>query len=68
MNTVTISSKFQIVIPLDVRKSFKIHPGEKLHVVPYEHRIELIPVTKLKDMRGFAKGIDTNIDREGDRV
>ena len=68
MNTVTISPKFQIVIPLDVRKFFKIHPGEKLQVVPYENRIELIPVRKIKDMRGFAKGIKTNVDREGDRV
>ena len=63
MNTVTISSKFQIVIPLAIRELIHIRPGEKLQVIPYENRIELIPMKKIKDMRGFLKGIKTNVDR-----
>ena len=68
MNTVIISPKFQIVIPLEVRKFFKIQPGEKLQVVSYGNRIELIPVKKMRDMRGFVKGMKTCVNREDDRV
>ena len=68
MNTVTISPKFQIVIPLEVRRLFHIYPGEKFQVIPYENRIELIPVKTIKQMRGFVKGINTTVEREDDRV
>ena len=68
MNTVTVSPKYQIVIPRDVRDSMEISPGEKVQVLQYENRIELIPLKKLKEMRGFLKGIDTTIKREKDRV
>lgn len=68
MNTVIISTKYQVVIPLEVRKFFSITPGEKLQILPYENRIELIPVKKFKKMRGFLKGIDTKVLREKDRV
>ena len=64
INTVTISPKFQVVIPLEIRKFFKIAPGEKFQVLSYENRIELIPQKKLKSMKGFLKGIDTHIGRE----
>ena len=47
MNIVTVSPKFQVVIPLAVRRFFHMIPGEKLQVLPYEGRIELIPVKKL---------------------
>ena len=68
MTTVTVSPKFQVVIPLKVRQIFSLNPGEKLQVVPYENRIELIPVKQIKKMRGFLKGIKSNIGRESDRV
>ena len=68
MNIVTISPKFQVVIPLEVRKFFQMIPGEKLQVLPYEGRIELIPVKKITKMRGFLKGMDTHIKREEDRA
>jgi AbrB family looped-hinge helix DNA binding protein len=68
MNTVTISPKFQVVIPLSVRKAFHISPGEKLQVVPFENRIELIPFRKLKKARGFLRGMNTTIRREKDRI
>ncbi len=68
MNIVTVSPKFQVVIPLAVRKALPLHPGEKVQVVPYENRIELIPVQQLKKMRGFLKGVNTKVEREKDRV
>ncbi|HEX7407313.1 MAG TPA: AbrB/MazE/SpoVT family DNA-binding domain-containing protein [Candidatus Binatia bacterium] len=68
METVTISPKFQVVIPKDIRRQLKLSPGQKVQAVLYEDRIELIPVRPLKKMRGFLKGIDTDVPREGDRV
>ena len=68
MNTVTVSPKFQVVIPLEVRKMFQMSPGEKLQVLSYENRIELIPQKAIKQMKGFLKGIDTDVKREKDRI
>jgi AbrB family looped-hinge helix DNA binding protein len=68
MQIVTVSPKFQIVIPKEMRESLKLTPGQKVQALLYENRIELIPVRPIKKMRGFLKGIDTNIDRETDRL
>jgi AbrB family looped-hinge helix DNA binding protein len=68
MQTVTVSPKFQVVIPKEMRESLKLTPGQKIQALLYENRIELIPVRPIKKMRGFLKGIDTNIDRETDRL
>jgi AbrB family looped-hinge helix DNA binding protein len=68
METVTVSPKFQVVIPKEIRESLKLAPGQKIQALLYENRIELIPVRPIKKMRGFLKGIDTTIDRESDRV
>jgi AbrB family looped-hinge helix DNA binding protein len=68
MNTVTLSPKFQVVIPQSVRESLGLQPGEKIQVIQYGDRIEFIPVKSLKTMRGFLKGIDTRVPREGDRL
>lgn len=66
MSIVTVSPKFQMVIPKEIRESLGIAPGEKLEVVQFEDRIELIPLKKLKNMRGFLKGMDTKVEREAD--
>jgi len=68
MQTVTVSPKFQVVIPKEMRESLKLAPGQKVQALLYENRIELIPVQPIKKMRGFLKGIDTTIDREADRL
>jgi AbrB family looped-hinge helix DNA binding protein len=68
MKTVTVSPKYQVVIPRDVREMLRIKPGEKMQVINYANRIELVPVKKIKTMRGFLKGIDTTVVREKDRV
>jgi AbrB family looped-hinge helix DNA binding protein len=68
MAEVTVSPKFQVVIPKEIRRKLGLLPGQKIQVVLYGDRIELIPVRSAKRMRGFLKGIDTRVLREGDRV
>jgi AbrB family looped-hinge helix DNA binding protein len=68
MTAVTVSPKYQVVIPKDVRESMGIYSGQKIQVLTYKNRIELIPIKPMKEMRGFLKGIDTKVDREKDRV
>jgi len=68
MITTTVSSKFQVVIPLAVRKLLKIQPGDRFQVLPYAGRIELVPIRPLNDMRGFLAGIDTDVPRDDDRA
>jgi AbrB family looped-hinge helix DNA binding protein len=68
MSTVTISPKFQVVIPKEVREKLGLVPGQKIHALLYDGRIELIPLRPMKKMRGFMKGISTHVEREGDRV
>ena len=68
MYTVTISPKFQVVIPQAIRKSLRLQPGQKVQAILYDKRIELIPIQPMSAMRGFLKGIDTTVEREADRV
>lgn len=68
MQSVTISPKYQIVIPKAVREALKLRPGQKLQIVEYDGRIELIPERDIKELRGFLKGINTAFKREEDRV
>lgn len=68
MNTVTISPKYQVVIPKAIRERLSLKPGQKIQAIVYQERIELIPVKSAKKLRGFIKGIDTRVDREKDRV
>lgn len=68
MISVSVSPKFQIVIPKAIREALDIRPGQKVQVVQYQNRIELIPIIPIKRARGFLKGIDTTVAREDDRV
>jgi AbrB family looped-hinge helix DNA binding protein len=68
MEKATISTKYQVVIPKKVRDELGIEPGQKVQVIPYLGRIELIPVRDIKEGRGFLEGIDTQVDREPDRI
>ena len=64
MASVTISPKFQVVIPKEVRESMSLKSGEKLEVVQYGHRIELIPIKGMKSLKGLLKGMNTKFERE----
>jgi AbrB family looped-hinge helix DNA binding protein len=68
MQAVTVSPKFQVVIPQAVREAMGLQPGVKLQVVHYENRIELIPIRTSKSLRGSLKGLNTDVPREEDRV
>ena len=67
MNTVTVSPKFQVVIPLEVRRRMKLEPGAKLMVVELNGSLRLIPMLAPSALRGIARGADTRIEREPDR-
>ncbi len=68
MVTLVISPKFQVVIPKEIRELLGLRPGQKVQAIAYENRIELIPVRRIKEMRGFLRGIDTTVDREPERA
>lgn len=68
MQSVTVSPKYQVVIPKTVREALNLRPGQKMQVIEYNGRIELIPERDIKDLRGFLKGINTEFKREEDRV
>jgi len=68
MNTVTLSPKFQVVIPQATREALQLRAGEKLRVLRYADRVEFIPVRPIQQMRGFLRGMDTTIEREDDRL
>lgn len=68
MQTVVVSPKYQVVIPKNIRDALKLKPGQKLRVIEYEGRIELIPDRDIAELRGFLKGIDTRLAREKDRI
>jgi len=68
MPAVTVSPKYQVVIPKEVREKLGLSPGQKMQVFMYGDRIALVPVRSTEQMRGFLKGIDTRVDRETDRV
>ncbi len=68
MQTVTVSPKYQVVIPKSVREALQLRPGQKMHVIEYNGRIEFIPERDIAELRGFLKGINTEFEREEDRV
>lgn len=67
METVTISPKYQVVIPKTIREQLHLTPGQKVHAVALGDRVELIPVLPARELRGFLSGIDTSVEREADR-
>lgn len=68
MDTVKISPKYQIVIPKKIREKLNLKPGQKLQILEFGDRIEFFLLKNIKDARGYLKGIDTSLEREGDRV
>jgi AbrB family looped-hinge helix DNA binding protein len=64
MEAVKISRKFQVLIPKKLREALRLSPGQKVQMVVYGDRIEMIPLRKISEMKGFLKGIDTAVERE----
>jgi len=68
MSRVTVSPKYQVVIPKAVRESMRIRPGDQVEVFQYEGRIEFVPVRPMREMRGLLKGLNTRVRRDKDRA
>ena len=68
MDAVTLSPKFQVVIPQAIREALGLKAGEKLNVMRYANRVEFIPVRPMQEMRGFLRGMDTSLARDDDRL
>ena len=68
MDTVTISPKFQVVLPKKLREELGLKAGAKMRVVRYGDRIELLPARRAIEMKGFLKGMDTSVPRDRDRA
>ena len=68
MEKVTISPKFQVVIPRSIRERLNLRPGQQVQVIPYEDRVELIPLRPARELRGSLRGMPTDLTRDPDRV
>ena len=66
MDAVTISPKYQVVIPRAIREKWNVKPGQKVRFIIYGNRLEIVPVRDIKSARGFLKGMSSDIDREED--
>jgi AbrB family looped-hinge helix DNA binding protein len=67
MPAVTVSPKFQVVIPKEIRDQMKITPGQKVQMMVYKGSILLVPLRPIEEMRGFLKGVEAEFERDGDR-
>ena len=68
MESANISPKYQIVIPKKLREALNLTPGQQVQMVAFENRIEMIPVRRISEMKGFLKGIATTVERDKDRI
>lgn len=68
MTVVTVSPKYQVVIPKDVREKLALKPGQKVQAFAFGNRIELVPVREPDELRGFLKGVSNDFSREPDRL
>ena len=64
METVTISPKYQVVIPKSIRDQLKLVPGQQVHAIAYGDRIEFLPIRKAAELRGVLRGLDTSFERD----
>ncbi len=68
MTQVTLSPKYQVVIPLEIRTALRLKPGQKIRAIRLGETINLIPVKPMSEYEGFLPDIDTEVDREPDRL
>ena len=68
MNTVTLSPKFQVVIPQQIRESLHLKAGQKMQMINFEGQVVMVPLRPIKEMRGAFKGMNTDFQREPDHL
>jgi AbrB family looped-hinge helix DNA binding protein len=64
MTSVSLSPKFQIVIPKEVRALFKLVPGQQMQVRAVDGHIEVVPELPMSALRGMCRGIDTSVPND----
>ena len=64
MTSVSISPKYQVVIPQKVREKMRVKPGQKMHVIAYDNMVVFIPVRPIQEARGSLRGINTHVERD----
>ena len=64
MDTVIVSPLYQVVIPSKIRETLGVKPGQKVQVILYDNRIEMIPVRPIEELRWFLRGIGTTVERD----
>ena len=64
MNTVTISSKYQVVIPRPIREQFNLKPGNKIMFIPYNNTLRVVIVPPIEAALGIFEGMDVDPQRE----
>jgi AbrB family looped-hinge helix DNA binding protein len=64
MNTVTISSKYQVVIPRPIRERFNLKPGQRIMFIPYKNTLRVVIVPPIEEAEGLFEGIDSDPNRE----
>ncbi len=64
MYTTTISSKYQVVIPREVRKQFGLKPGQRIAFIPFNKTLHVVIVPPIEKARGILKGVNTDGLRE----
>lgn len=66
---ITLSPKYQVVIPKQIRKELNLKPKQKFQVIRKGKSIILVPVPKIEELRGMCKGLDmSNYRDEEDRL
>lgn len=69
MEIITVSPKYQVVIPKKIRERLGLKQGQKMHVITYNNQVVLIPIRPIQEARGSLPGLETNVERdEVDRV
>jgi len=68
METVTLSPKFQVVIPQRIRESLHLKAGQKMQMINFEGQVVMVPLRSIREMRGAFTGMNTNFEREADRL
>jgi AbrB family looped-hinge helix DNA binding protein len=66
MESVTVSKKYQVVIPLKIRKLLGVKAGQKMHLIAYDNRMVMLPIRPIREARGSLKGMNTDGFREED--
>ena len=67
---VSVRSRGTLALPADLRRRLHLDvPESQVRLIDHGNgRVELVPVVPVSRMRGFLRGIDTDVPREGDRL